>query len=267
MTRLIILTIISAGIILLLETIWWISVPIAVLRSFSSLIKAFTSKLLNPCFLWSYSVISFRSSLLLAPGLIWIIVGSIWTFISYIVFSKLWSVLTSTQAVLPFKKGTNVFAYLWYSLIFWDKIPEETYPFAVWPMLFILSWQISWGQLRTKTLDGALQFLMKNFAWKSFYGKLSSITLAEISLDRALIKAIVTSSSLLPLRPLVWTNVLKLIKFMLVLSAMFYPTWVFPAAFGPITNIVYGIMAFLMLLYTSATSPEASIVLSLPKFW
>jgi len=204
--------------------------------------------LTNPCFFESYSVISFLSSLLLAPGLMWMIVGSMWTLMSDIVFSKLWSVLTSTQAVFPFKKGTNVLAYLWYSFIFWDKIPDETYPFVLWPISFILSWQISWGQLRTKTLDGALQFRMKNLAWKSFCGKLSRITRAETSFERELIRAMVTSSSLLPRRPFDWTKSLKLIKFMLVLSAMLDPTWVFPEAFGPITNMVCGIMAFLMLL-------------------
>ena len=61
---------------------------------------------------------------------------------------------------------------------------DETYSLDYWPIAFILSWQMSYGQVSANTFDGGLQFLTKNLAWNSFCGKLSRMTLVVICLDK-----------------------------------------------------------------------------------
>ena len=119
-------TIISAGIILLLWTMECISWPISVFRSFSSRISAFTSKLIKPCSSLSFSVISFLRSLLLAPGLMWMTHGSNAELIKSIVLSNVCSVLTCEKFVFSFKYGIKSFDEVVYSLIFWERMADET---------------------------------------------------------------------------------------------------------------------------------------------
>jgi len=43
------------------------------------------------------------------------------------------------------------------------------------------SWHVSFEHSRLKTLEGATQFLMKNLAWNSLWGKSSRRILGQIS--------------------------------------------------------------------------------------
>lgn len=99
---------------------------------------------------------------------------------------------------------------------------------------------MSLEHFKAKTFEGEVPFLKKYFAWNTFYGKFSRTSLGTTSFAKLKIKCCVTVSSSYSSKPFIFTNSLKSISFILVLTAIAQPIEVFPDDFGPSINITYG---------------------------